>query len=77
MDEAPQLFDGLLFHTPSQERIKDMNIGEVVEYLIYIKSKYNVRFPDDNAINDACNILTRLPKQQDVVDWIIEHNKMD
>ena len=70
-----QLTSGLLFYTPSQERIREMNIGEVVEYLIYIKSKYSVRFPDDNAISDACNILTRLPRQQEVAEWIVEHSK--
>ena len=76
MNEA-QLASELLFCTPSQERIREMNIGEVVEYLIFIKSKYNVRFPDDNAINDACNILKRLPRQQEVADWIVEHSKSE
>lgn len=75
MRETPELINELLFYTPSNERIREMSIGEVVEYLIYIKSKYNVRFPDDNAINDACNILTRLPRQQEVADWILEHSK--
>lgn len=75
MNTAPQWINGLPFYTPSKERIKEMKIGEVAEYLIYIKSKYNINFPDDNAINDACNILTRLPRQQEVADWIVEHSK--
>lgn len=77
MNAAPQWINGLPFYTPHQERIKEMKIGEVTEYLIYIKSKYNINFPDDNAINDACNILTRLPRQQEVADWIVEHSKTE
>lgn len=75
MNAAPQWINGLLFYTSSKERIKEMKIGELTEYLIYIKSKYNINFPDDNAINDACNILDRLPKRQEVADWIVEHGK--
>ena len=75
MRTTPEWMNGLPFYTPKQERIKEMKIGEVIEYLIYIKSKYNVNFPDDNAINDACNVLSRLQRQQEVSDWIILHEK--
>jgi hypothetical protein len=77
MNITPEVIDGLPFYTLSQERIREMKIGEVIEYLIYIKSKYNVSFPDDNAINDACNVLNRLPRQQEVSDWLVSHEKCE
>jgi len=52
-----------------------MNIGNVIEDMIYLKNKYGISFPDDNAINDACNILARLPRNCEVVDWIISNER--
>ena len=52
-----------------------MNIGDVIEDMIYLKSKYGISFPDDNAINDACNILARLPRDCEVTDWIVSKDE--
>lgn len=52
-----------------------MNIGNVIEDMIYLKNKYGISFPDDNAINDACNILARLPRNCEVADWIISNEQ--
>jgi len=54
-----------------------MNIGNVIEDMIYLKNKYGISFPDDNAINDACNILARLPRNCEVADWIISNERKD
>ena len=54
-----------------------MNIGDVIEEMIYLKSKYGISFPDDNAINDACNILSRLPRKCNVAEWIITNSQND
>ncbi|WP_166433369.1 hypothetical protein [Lacrimispora sphenoides] len=50
-----------------------MNIGEVVEELINYKREFGISYPRDAAINDACNILSRLPRDKKAVDWIIEN----
>ncbi len=54
-----------------------MSIGDVIEEMICLKSKYGITFPDDNAINDACNILSRLPRKSDVTDWIVLNSQND
>lgn len=33
------------------------NYNELVDRLIYIKDHYDLSFSDNEAINDACNIL--------------------
>jgi hypothetical protein len=45
-----------------------MTVGELVEELITIKRKYNIGYPDDNIINDACNILDKLPRSKTVYE---------
>ncbi|WP_185967699.1 hypothetical protein [Clostridium sp. HBUAS56010] len=50
-----------------------MNIGEVVEELINYKREFGISYPRDSAINDACNILSRLPRDKTAADWIIEN----
>ena len=68
-----EYFD-LPFVTVPNERRTNMNIGEVVEELINIKRKYNIGYPNDEAINNACNILDHLPRHKNVDEWI-EENK--
>lgn len=75
--KEPEWINGLPFYEPSNARSKVMNIGDVIEDMIYLKSKYGISFPDDNAINDACNILARLPRNCDVADWIIANGWSD
>ena len=70
----PELICGLPFYTVSNERMGDMTIGEIVEKLIIIKKEFNIDYPYDIPINNACNILNRLPKDSDVLDWIIKNN---
>lgn len=64
---------GMPFYEPDNERRIDLKIGEIVEDLIYLKRKYGISYPNDSAINDACNILNRLPRDKTAVDWIIEN----
>ncbi|SEU09812.1 hypothetical protein SAMN05443270_3130 [Lacrimispora sphenoides] len=64
---------GLPFYEPSNERRIELNIGEVVEELINYKREFGISYPRDAAINDACNILSRLPRDKKAVDWIIEN----
>lgn len=66
---------GLPFYTPSNERRTSMTIGEVVEELIQIKRTNDIRYPYDEAINNACNILDRLPRTKNVYEWIKENSK--
>ena len=66
---------GLPFYSPSNEKRKEMNIGGLVEELIYLKRKYGIGYPNDNAINDACNILSRLPRNCDITEWLILNPK--
>ena len=66
--------DNLPFVTVPNKRRTNMIIGEVVEELIHIKSKYSIGYPYDEAINNACNILDQLPRHMNVDDWI-EENK--
>lgn len=73
----PEWKNGLPFYKPLNLRSKEMNIGDVIEEMIYLKSKYGISFPDDNAINDACNILSRLPRKCDVAEWIITNSQND
>lgn len=47
-----------------------MTIGAVIEGLIDLKRKENIYYPDDIAINNACNILEQLPRTQKVEEWI-------
>jgi len=71
----PEWIHGLPFYTPSDERRGNMIIGEVVEELIRIKKNNNIRYPYDEAINSACNILSRLPRTKSVDEWIKENTK--
>jgi hypothetical protein len=66
---------GLPFVTVSNERMTYMNetIGELIERLIRIKRDYDIYYPDDNIINVACNILERLPREENVYEWIEQH----
>lgn len=52
-----------------------MRIGEIVESLIQLKRDKDIYYPNDNAINLACNILERLPREKDVYEWIKENSK--
>ena len=65
----------LPFVVVSNERMTSMTIGEVVEELIYIKEHNNITYPYDEAINNACNILARLPRTRNVYDWIEEQER--
>ena len=52
-------------------------VGEVVERLIYIKDNYGIRDLNDlDAINNACNILSRKFNRLDTVDTVL-HSKED
>lgn len=73
----PEWINGLPFYKPLNVRSKEMSIGDVIEEMICLKSKYGITFPDDNAINDACNILSRLPRKSDVTDWIVLNSQND
>ena len=66
---------GLPFVTVFNGRMKSMKIGEIVEDLIQLKRDKDIYYPDDNAINLACNILERLPREKDVHEWIKENSK--
>lgn len=68
---------GLPFVTVQNGRMIYMNntIGELIERLIQLKNSYDIYYPDDNAINAACNILERLPRTENVSDWIQNNNK--
>ena len=63
---------GLPFYTVTNERMESMTIGELVEELINIKIKYDIRYPDDNAINHACNILDKFPREKSVYEVLDE-----
>lgn len=65
----------LPFYMVTNERMTSMTIGEVVEELIQIKNHNDIRYPYDEAINSACNILDRLPRQMNVYEWIKENEK--
>lgn len=75
MQEAPEWIYGLPFYTPRHERSNYMTIGALVEDLIELKRRYEISHPDDNVINDACNILDKLPAQDNVAEWIALHKK--
>lgn len=71
----PEWICDLPFYMVTNERMTSMIIGEVVEELIQIKKDYDIRYPYDEAINNACNILDRLPREKSVYEWIQENNK--
>jgi hypothetical protein len=66
---------GLPFVTVPNERRTGMTIGQVIEELIQIKKDNDIRYPYDEAMNNACNILSKLPRQEDVYDWINNNTK--
>jgi hypothetical protein len=66
----------LPFVTVSNERMTNMNIGEVIEELILIKKTYDIRYPYGEAIDNACNILKRLPRTKNVYEWVKEHENI-
>ena len=68
-----QWIGGLPFYEPDNERRIELNIGAIVEELIFIKRQYGISYPNDTAINDACNILDRLPRDKTASEWIIEN----
>lgn len=70
MDE----YFGLPFVTVPNERMDNMTIGEVIEELIYTKKEKEIYYPYDKAINNACNILERLPRNQTVEEWLKNNN---
>jgi hypothetical protein len=70
-----EYYCGLPFVTVNNERMTNMTIGEVVEGLIQIKKDNDIRYPYDEAINNACNILDRLPITKNVYEWIKENDK--
>lgn len=65
----------LPFVTVNNERMTSMTIGKVVEELIYIKKSKDIRYPYDEAINNACNILDKLPREKNVYEWLKENEK--
>ena len=67
---------GLPFVTVANERMTSMTIGEVVEELIYIKKANEIQHPHDEAINNACNMLGKLPRNKSVYEWIQENSKL-
>ncbi len=68
-----QWIGGLPFYEPYNERSVELSIGEIVEELIYYKKEFGISYPRDAAINDACNILSKLPRDKTAADWIIEN----
>jgi hypothetical protein len=66
---------GLPFVTVPNERMGYMIIGEVIEGLIQLKKDKNINYPEDNFINDACNILSKLPREMNIYEWIRENTK--
>ena len=71
----PEWICDLPFYMVTNERMTSMTIGEVVEELIQIKKDNNIRYPYDEAINNACNILDKLPSQMNVYEWIKANEK--
>lgn len=65
----------LPFFIPSRDWREFMKIGSLIEELISLKDNYDIRYPDDNIINIACNILENFPNQQMTVKEWIEQNK--
>lgn len=61
-----EVIGGLPFYTPVRDMEEFMTVGELVEGLIYMKKKYNIVYPDDSYINSACNLLYKLPKDENV-----------
>lgn len=49
-----------------------MTLGALVENLIWLKKDYDIRYPDDNIINLACNIIEKMPNQQMTVSEIVD-----
>lgn len=45
-----------------------MNLGTIVEMLIGIKDDYDLSFCERNAINNACNILEKFPRNMEQAD---------
>ena len=70
----PEWVYGIPFYTVTNERMEAMTIGELVEELINIKRKYDIGYPDDNAINNACNILDKLPRTKTVYEILSVKN---
>lgn len=64
----PEWICGLPFYTVLNERMESMTIGELVEELINIKRQYDIGYPDDSAINNACNILDKFPREKTVYE---------
>lgn len=67
--------EGLPFYAVKYERRTSMTIGAVVEELIQIKKDKNIYYPYDEAINNACNILSKLPRGEKVEDWLKNNTK--
>lgn len=45
-----------------------MKLGNIVEMLISIKDDYDLAYCERNAINDACNILEKFPRDMEKAD---------
>ncbi len=46
-----------------------MKIGEIVETLISVKDDYSFRDYRKEAIEEACNLLDRLPAEEEAVTY--------
>ena len=68
----PEMIDGLPFYTPTRDWRNVMKIGSLIEELIQLKKSYKIRYPDDESINLACNVLERFQNQQMPVSDAIE-----
>ena len=71
---------GLPFYTPSYKMEDFMLIRDLIEQLIYLKSKYEIYYPDSECVNLACNVLEKMPQDitvYDLLDKIKENNNLD
>lgn len=48
-----------------------MKIGEVVEILIQVKDDYGFGDYKKEAVEEACNLLNRLPRNEEAIDFAV------
>ena len=53
-----------------------MIIGELVERLIRIKDDYSLLSYEQEAIEEACNLLDRLPRLEEATEYAPLKNRM-